>query len=381
MLDQPSDTYPTCAEMALEEAVCDFLPNSLRSFLVDLFTGSDTGMKVASIGQSIVQATRRRVLLAPLQLGLGIQLHRHFGSKFLIDTLHRHGFTCSYKEVSKFERSAAMTEGLQIPNISSDNFVHYIADNVYHNMQTIDGHNTFHGMGIMATVTPGTASATSIPRMVKVTNADIASIGRINIRHFVSAVEGPCQMKYDQLVVYDTEHPPQIDLLWNISLSIKPQRPAWSGMMQMVHKEGNHPGKSSMLFLPMLDMAPGDTTCLYSTMMYVVEHAARYNVTPILTFDQPLWLKALTIQESSTADSPVRSIVLRPGGFHTQMSYLGAIGQIMSGAGLHELLETLYASSAVSHILSGKAISRAVRGHFLVVAALHILLIAKVFGG
>jgi len=57
LLDQPSDTYPTCAEMASEEAACDFLPNSLRSFLVDLFTGSDIGMKVASIGQSIVQAT------------------------------------------------------------------------------------------------------------------------------------------------------------------------------------------------------------------------------------------------------------------------------------------------------------------------------------
>jgi len=56
-----------------------------------------------------------------------------------------------------------MTEGLQIPNISSDNFVQYIADNVDHNVRTIDGRNTFHGMGIMATVIPGTASATSIP--------------------------------------------------------------------------------------------------------------------------------------------------------------------------------------------------------------------------
>ena len=62
------------------------------------------------------------------------------------------------------------------------------------------------------------------------------------------------------------------------------------------------------------------------------------------------------------------------------MSYLGASGHIMSGSGLHELLETVYASNAVSHILSGKAIARAVRGHFLVSAALHVLLISKVFG-
>ena len=33
------------------------------------------GIKVASIGQAMMQATRPRVLLAPLQLGLGVQLY------------------------------------------------------------------------------------------------------------------------------------------------------------------------------------------------------------------------------------------------------------------------------------------------------------------
>jgi len=320
MIQQQSDMYPTCAEMDSVEMACTFLPKSLQLFIGDVFTGVDSDRKMASIGQSMVQATRRRVLLAPLQLGLGVQLHYHFGSKFLIDTLHKHGFTCSYSEVSKFERSAAVKEGTDIPNISSDNFIQYIADNVDHNLRTIDGHNTFHGMGIMATVTPGTASTTSVPR-VTVTNEDIALIGRVNIHHFVSAVEGLCPMQYDKLVEYDTEYHTRVDLLWDISLSIKSPRPAWSGLMQMINKTGNHPGKSSMLFLPMLDIEPGDITCIYSTMMYVSEHAARNNVTPILTFDQPLWLKALMIQESSTNDSVIRSIVLRLGGFHIQMSY------------------------------------------------------------
>ena len=111
--------------------------------------------------------------------------------------------------------------------------------------------------------------------------------------------------------------------------------------MQMINKEGNHPGKASMLFLPMLDIERGDITCIYSTMMYVSEHAARYNATPVLTFDQPLWLTALMIQYTSAEDSVIRSTVLRLGGFHTQMSYLGASGHIMSGHGLHELLETV----------------------------------------
>jgi hypothetical protein len=130
----------------------------------------------------------------------------------------------------------------------------------------------------------------------------------------------------------------------------------------------------------MIDLDPNDITCIYSTMLYVSEHARKYGSTPILTFDQPLWLKALNLQESSPTNSTLRAIILRLGGFHTQMNYLGAIGNIMSGSGLQEVLESVYASNAVTHMLSGKAVSRAVRGHFLVARALYSLLLSQGFG-
>ncbi|CAC5377771.1 unnamed protein product [Mytilus coruscus] len=41
-----------------------------------------------SIGHAIIQATRPRSVIAPLQIGLGIQMHHHFGSRFLVDTLY-----------------------------------------------------------------------------------------------------------------------------------------------------------------------------------------------------------------------------------------------------------------------------------------------------
>ena len=47
---------------------------------------------------------------------------------------------------------------------------------------------------------------------------------------------------------------------------------------------------------------------------------------------------------------------------------------------MYELLETVYASNTVSHILSGKAVARAVRGHFLVGAAHHMFVISNIFG-
>ena len=45
--------------------------------------GKELEIKIASIGQAIMQEDRPRVLFAPLQVALGVQLHQH-------------GFCCSY---------------------------------------------------------------------------------------------------------------------------------------------------------------------------------------------------------------------------------------------------------------------------------------------
>ena len=169
-----------------------------------------------------------------------------------------------------------------------------------------------------------------------------------------------------------------LDQLWKISQPLRSTRPAWSGMMQSVQLE-NHPGRSSVLFLPMINMNPSDSTCIYSTLKFVCAQAKKYKFTPIITFDQPLWWKAMTIIQQKQTDSDLKSKVLRLGGLHMQMSFLGSIGHLMAGSGLQELLETIYAENAVLHILNGKAISRAIRAHFLVDAALTSILMSQTF--
>ena len=124
-----------------------------------------------------------------------------------------------------------------------------------------------------------------------------------------------------------------LDVLWKTSLLFGSPRPAWSGMMQFVH-HGDHPGKASVMFLPIIDMNSSDTTCIYSTLACVTEHARRHDVAPIITFDQPLWWKALMIIRSEPLDSDLRRIVLRLGGFHMEMSFLGCIGHVMASSGL-----------------------------------------------
>ncbi|KAK0133512.1 hypothetical protein N1851_030972 [Merluccius polli] len=133
------------------------------------------------------------------------------------------------------------------------------------------------------------------------------------------------------------------------------------------------------MFLPMIDLNPSDSTCIFSTLKYVRQHAQRHNVTPVITFDQPLWWKALMIVNSQPMESDLRQIVLRLGGFHAEMSFLGCFGHLMASSGLQEVLELIYAPKTVIHMMSGKAVARAVRAHSIVDASLNALILADVF--
>ena len=82
--------------------------------------------------------------------------------------------------------------------------------------------------------------------------------------------------------------------------------------------------------------------------------------TACVTFDQPLWLKAVDIVQSYSMN-----VVCRLGGFHVVMSYIGSIGKLMEDSGLHEALETCFGSVTVGHMMAGKAVARAVRGYIL----------------
>ena len=78
-----------------------------------------------------------------------------------------------------------------------------------------------------------------------------------------------------------------------------------------------------------------------------------------ITFHQPLYIKAF-----ETSKFLQMNIVIRLGGFHLLMSFLGSYGSVIEHSGLKDGLESIYAPVTVEHMLTGRAISRALRGHF-----------------
>ena len=76
--------------------------------------------------------------------------------------------------------------------------------------------------------------------------------------------------------------------------------------------------------------------------------------TPNITFDQPLWLKTVEIVSSKKPN-----VVVNLGVFDCLMSFVESVGASMEGPGLEKPLQQVYGANAVSHMMSGKAISRA----------------------
>jgi len=374
--DIPSvtDRYPSSQSLKLDTAL-DYLPISLRTMLDQLFVGTDKAEKVAAIGQSIIQAVRPRAVVVPLQIGLSTQLHHLYKSRFLIDTLSVMGFSSSYMEVQRFLKNAADAVAPQLLERGSFGTVLFAADNVDHNIITLDGRGTFHGMGMVAATTPGQVTTHAVRRK-NISNLNLKEMSQVDIIDYRFSTFARRNIMFE--ILPELHSPaPVVDVLWELSFCFHQDTPNWQGMMSIVHSGTKHPGKSSVTFLPMIDMYPGDHTCILSTLSYICDLAAKQKISPIVTFDQPLFFKASEIIYNSPEKSPLKKITLMLGSFHTLMNVLGAIGTLMQGSGLKDILETVYGDNAVKHMMGGKAVQRALRGHLLVEKCLNGMLVSE----
>ena len=59
------------------------------------------------------------------------------------------------------------------------------------------------------------------------------------------------------------------------------------------------------------------------------------------------------------------------------MSFLGSIGSLMEGSGLRRALESVYVPLTVGYMMTGKAYTRAVRGHMMSESAVLSLLLEE----
>ncbi|KAJ8896527.1 hypothetical protein PR048_001871 [Dryococelus australis] len=102
--------------------------------------------------------------------------------------------------------------------------------------------------------------------------------------------------------------------------------------MQLIQEE-SYPGRSSFVFLPMIDMDLTNLSCVYSTLKILCAEANRHGVNPVVTFDQAIWWKAQVILNNEPLNSEFKDMVLVLGAFHTLMNFIGCVRHLMTESG------------------------------------------------
>lgn len=249
-----------------------WVPSYLRLLVETLIK---TDLKKASIGQAIVSAARPRS-----------------------------DFQLSY-DVTRFKQNVVRNESITeyITENLSGSFGQWSTDNAAHDYCTIDGKGTLHGMGVVLSVTPGNASARlkPIPREKIKCAKDITSNSGIPILPYYPPEEtGLSSVKLKPIIELNMANvlPEDIiyDDIWHALYFHPMLRPSWSGYMSNVSSGSAYAGQSSVSLLPIIDLNPNDMLCIFSTLKFVESQAQILGiVTPVITFDQPLWIKTYEI--------------------------------------------------------------------------------------
>ena len=124
----------------------------------------------------------------------------------------------------------------------------FIADNIDHNIATIDGSGTFHMMGIVAAVTPRTHRPRRQIRKAQMSVDDIVNMATINITPFTLSIQECNPLVYNPKQfadIFAQDELANLDVLWKSSLLGRYSRPNWSGFMQVCTQNGSVAGLSS----------------------------------------------------------------------------------------------------------------------------------------
>lgn len=361
-----SEAYPSPANFFQD--FDDLIPPTLLQFLSLIikdvrhrYSGNDDQYrerrlrKINAISHAIVIAARPS-LTSPLLLSIGIFTYKKYGSKELPNLLSTLGFCSSYDEVRLFESSVIMCDN-EPEYIGA--YCQFMFDNADHNTETKDGKGTFHTMVGANAVTPHNSISfdyyiEKYHNTLHMSDYDkkgflelltydppLDSNGLASIKAKNILEENKIDMKIEAR---------RFDSFWLLTQYITNfSYTGWNSFMEDINTNMPYE-KSRIISLPMVNNAATDLNTIYTVLCYSQSKCKDFNQNKIFsTFDQSLYIKAREIV-ANYANSPTENlnlVIVRLGGFHLLMSFMGCIGHIMSGSGLSTILSKIYAEKTV----------------------------------
>ena len=259
--------YPQEDNIANKDESENWLPKKLLRFLSILVPST---AKRISIGQSIVYAARPNYAFPPVLFGLGVELDHVFGSRWLVEHLSRLGFCISYQEVAKYKQSVLQNENTEDHIIMSQpRFARWSADDVDHNIITLDGKNTFHGMGvIISSIHQKDLLVPKLPpvqRRDRIPVEDLSHGYNIPIFQYRKTGTSGIKIKLKKVVELYIQYEilkeiSSLNTLWHIGWLLNPSQGIhsnWAGYMQTIESRQTLPSASDVIPLPIIDTDSG----------------------------------------------------------------------------------------------------------------------------
>ena len=210
-----------------------------------------------------------------------------------------------------FEACAADQLCTDLHDVDIDSFLHFVADNVDHNIDTIDGLNTFHGMGIIACVTNAKKCRLPAIKRTTIKSTEIVKTGKFEIKFYNFSCDiKPLNMFKDILFNVALGNTKVLGNLWQYVWLVTPMKPLWNGFMKL-SQDGPRQSITAIHFEPMIDMPSSAYSCIYSTTSFLSVLSRTYSIDSVLTFDQPLYWKAMEITTQKQQKGSFNKMIIK----------------------------------------------------------------------
>lgn len=408
-IKKKSQTISQLSDASIQKSY-DITPSSLISFLkqvtTDITSDNDDNechIKLLSIAQDIISVATHRI--TPKQLSISMMIKHLTGNKLINERLSQLGHTCSYTELQRMETtfaSALLKQaediGVIIPtNITKGRFLQMAMDNWDTNEETIDGKSTTHCTAMVLyqetrgdQVNAERENLSVKPRETALQSDQLGDL--LCLETYVKPTQRakpgvlPHAANIEKLYRELLEGSKHLEITYFLSrilpvalheLNITPQEqcvPSWSAF-NVRHQSTTGIKRSNIGYCPMLDYKSTEPATVYTVLKMIQKistHLEQRNA--VITFDWAIYHVAREIQWDRPNE--FANVIIRMGGFHLVLAYLGAIGKMHSSSGMKEILEEsgMYSSTIAKQILAGGQYNRCVRAHKLMYETLFRLL-------
>lgn len=354
--------------------------------------------RILSIVQDIIYLQSDGRKATPKHYCLGMAVRHLTGSTRIIQMLNRFGHCASRVTIASLETSLAelqASRGRITPDeISNNTFVTVVADNIDFEESTLTGEGTTHHTNSIIIQSTGrndpSGTEGNRPKFSK--RKFIADVGEVEITSYAKRPRtGPvCTESVEAAVdvegsestddTADRGKVTDIDILYFLlrSLDQNSELPNWTGFNTLLDRDRNLV-QDKVAYLPVIPASPTHYDTLYTLLKRCLAILTELQIpSMVLVCDMAMYIKVQEIRwasRESTDAAFYEKIVLRPGEFHTCMTFLAVLGKKYGTAGLKDLLieARVIAVGSVNNVLSGKAYNRAVFAHKTLAEALQFL--------